>query len=234
MGAIMKFHLSALALLTSLLLATVACAAPELTVEKGTFNFGTVTQGKRVQHNFVIKNSGDAPLLVKQLTASCGCTAAKPSASTIPPGKSGEIQVTFDSTNFSGKVQKTVQMTTNAGKTPVYTFTLDGTVAEELQVSPQQLSLGQLAPGQTKQATITVTNRGTSSVKLLAVNFTSSSLQMKATIKKPELKPGESGTIEVSITPHAEAKILSGYLHIMTSSPQKKEITVSVYASITH
>ena len=227
----MKIYLPVLAMLASLFSAAVACAAPELAVEQGTFNFGNIAQGKKVQHNFSIKNSGDAPLLIKQLNAACGCTAAKPSSSTILPGRSAEIQVTFDSGNFSGKVQKSVTMTTNAGKAPSYTFHMEGVVEELLQVTPRQLSLGPLASGVAKQVTITVTNKGNSSVKLLSVNTNSTSLQIKSNIKDADLKPGETGAIELAITARPEAKVLSGYVHITTNNPQKKEITVPVYAS---
>ncbi len=227
----MKNYLHAATLLANLIFAAAACAAPELAVEQGSFNFGSVTQGKTVQHNFVVKNVGDAPLQIKQLTASCGCTAAKPSAALVAPGKSAEIQVSFDSSNFSGNVQKTVAMATNAGKSPNYTFKLEGNVVEALQVTPRQLNLGPIATTVAKQGIITVTNMGGSSVKLLSVNASSASLQIKASIKKAELKPGETGTIELSVTARPEAKVLSGYLHILTNSPQKKEITVPVYGS---
>lgn len=228
----MKVSLCAVPLLASLLLINPAFAAPELSVEEGSYNFGTVPQGKKVQHSFRIKNSGDAPLQIKKLEAACGCTAVKPSTSLLQPGKSAEIGVTFDSASFSGKVVKSVTMTTNAGKTPTYTFNMEGTVAEELQVAPRQLNLGPLSAGASKQATVTVTNNGGSSIKLTAVNVTSSSLQIKSTIRKAELKPGESGSIEVSVTARPEAKVLSGYLHIVTTGQQKKEITVPVYGSV--
>lgn len=228
----MRIRLSALAVLLNLSLAPVVYAAPELTVEQGTFNFGTIKQGKKVQYEFKIKNSGDEPLQIKKLEAACGCTAVKPSTSVIAPGKSAVIDVIFDSATFSGKVVKSVTMTTNAGKTPTYTFNLEGTITEEVQASPRQLSIGPLQPGVAKQATITITNNGADSIKLLGVTATSASLQIKAKIRKPEIKPGGTGTIEVSITTKPEAKILSGYLHILTSSAQKKEITVPVYGSI--
>lgn len=228
----MKLRLLTHTLLATLCSATFAFAAPELAVERGTFNFGTVAQGKKVQHTFKIKNSGDAPLHINKVEVSCGCTAAKPSASLIPPGKSAEIEVTFDSSAFSGEVLKTVTLTTNAGRTPNYTLSMQGIVLEQLQVNPRQLNLGALSGTSAKQATITVTNNASDSVKLLGVNVTSTSLQIKPTIRKTELKPGESGTIELSVQAKPEAKILSGYLHIATSNPQKKEITVPVYGSV--
>ena len=228
----MKFRLSAFALLANLFAATFAYAAPELAVEQGTVNFGTIPQGKKVQHSFIIRNSGDAPLQIKKLEADCGCTAVKPSTSVVQPGRRAEIDVIFDSATFSGKVHKSIAMTTNAGKTPSYTFHMEGTIAEELQITPRQLSLGALATGVAKQVTINITNNGGNIVKLLTVNVTSASLQIKPTIGKAELKPGETGSIELSITPQPEAKVLSGYLHIITSGAQKKEITVPVYGSI--
>lgn len=227
----MTIQLPVLALLANLFFATAALAAPELAVEQGSFDFGTLAQGKKVQHTFKIRNSGDAPLQIKQLHADCGCTAAKPSTTQIAPGKSAEIDVTFDSTGFSGKVHKTVVMTTNASKLPTYTFNMSADIVEVLQVAPRQLSLGAIGAGAAKQVSIKVTNRGETSVKLLSVNVTSNSLQIKSNIKNAELEPGETGSIELTITPRSEAKVLSGYVHITTSSPQKKEITVPVYAS---
>ena len=122
-------------------------------------------------------------------------------------------------------------MNTNAGRTPNYTLRLEGNIVEVLQLTPRQLSLGSLPLGVTKQVSFTVTNRGESNVKLLAVNVSSNSLQIKAAIKKGELKPGETGTVELAITPRPEAKVLSGYLHLVTNNPHKKEITVPVWGT---
>ena len=228
----MKISLFALALMSNLFLAAAAFAAAELTVPEANYSFGTIPQGKKVQHNFVIRNSGDAPLQIKEVNVSCGCTAAKPSSSLVAPGKSAEIQVIFDSSSFSGRVQKSVSLVTNAGRAPNYTLYLDGTIVEVLQTTPRQLSLGPVKPGVAKQSSVTVTNRDATSVRLLSVNTTSNTLQIKATIRKSELKPGETGTIDLTITPRADAKVMSGYLHIMTDCAQKKEITIPVYASV--
>ena len=228
----MKISLFACALLTNIFLAATAFAAPELTVVEANYNFGTIPQGKKVQHNFVIRNSGDAALQIKEVNVSCGCTAAKPSTSLVAPGKSAEIQVVFDSTNFSGKVQKSVSLVTNAGKAPNYTLNLDGTIVEALQVSPRQLNLGAIKSGTAKQMTITVTNREATSVRLLSASTTSTTLQIKSVIRKGELKPGETGFVDLTITPRGDARIMSGYLHIATDSAHKKEIIVPVYASV--
>lgn len=221
-----------IAVVSTLTLASTSWAAPELSVDHGSFSFGTITQGKKVQHNFQIKNSGDQPLQIKQLIASCGCTAATPSSTLIAPGKSAEIKVIFDSANFTGKVSKTVAMTTNAAKGPNYTFVMEGTILEEIQVAPRQLSLGPMKPGVAKEVKLTVANHGTKSLRLLSANANSKSLQIKPVLHKTEIKPGESATIDVVITPKMDVKVLSGYLHLVTDHPQKKEITIPIYGSL--
>lgn len=228
----MKKYFTPAALVATLVAAHLAYAAPELAVDRGTFNFGTIPQGKKVQHSFKIRNSGDAPLHIEKLEAACGCTAVKPSTSVIKPGQSAKIDVVFDSATFGGKVVKTVTMTTNAGRTPTYTFSMTGNITEEVQAIPRQLSLGPLTPGVQKQVTVKVANHGEDTLRILGANVTSSALQIRPTIKSGEIKAGGTGLIELSIVAKPEAKILSGYLHIVTSSAKKKEITVPIYGSV--
>ena len=55
--------------------------------------------------------------------------------------------------------------------------------------------------------------------------------QIAPAAEKKLLKPGQSTTILVSITPRKGDRLLSGYISILTDSPVKPEITVPVYGS---
>lgn len=206
-----------------------ALAAPQLVVDEPNFSFGTIPQGKKVNHVFAIRNSGDTPLTIQRVRPSCGCTAANASSPVIQPGKSGEIKITFDSSNFSGKVSKTIFLDTNDPKSPAVTLTLTGAITEEIQIAPRQLNLGQTKIGTPKEVTISVTNRGNRPLKLVSAKSPIS--QVVARIRKDQLKPGETGVIDVTVTPRAEDRMLSGYLFITTDNPQKSEIMVPLYAS---
>lgn len=61
------------------------------------FDFGKVTEGETVEHVFMIKNEGDADLVIKGATSSCGCTVPDPPKHPIKPGEEEKIRVTFDS-----------------------------------------------------------------------------------------------------------------------------------------
>ncbi|MCM2359834.1 MAG: DUF1573 domain-containing protein [Geobacteraceae bacterium] len=225
----MKLSLTAALVIISLTWGGAALAAPQVAVDRPTHDFGSIGQGQKVEHTFIIRNRGDAPLTIRKVRPACGCTAVTTSASVIAPGRTGEIKATFDSANYSGPVQKTVSLDTDDPKVPSSLLYLKGTVIEEVRINPRQLNLGQVQVGTTKKASLTVTNKGGKPLKLTAVK--SSLPQITAESEKKLLKPGESGTIMVSAAPRKGDRLLSGYLSISTDSPAKREITVPVYGS---
>jgi len=42
--------------------------------ENAIYDFGTVKEGATVEHSFKFKNTGNAPVILAQVSASCGCT----------------------------------------------------------------------------------------------------------------------------------------------------------------
>ena len=84
------------------------------------FDFGTIVAGKRIAHSFSFINRGDAPLLLANVHAPCGCTVAKDWPKTpIEPGQGGEIIVEFNSTDRTGKQNKIVNVVTNSNPSTI-------------------------------------------------------------------------------------------------------------------
>ncbi len=85
-------------------------------ISKGgtTFDFGVIIQGESVIHQFELKNTGNADLVIGAANASCGCTVPKFSKEPIAPGKTGKVEVAFASSGREGKQMKTVTLLTNA------------------------------------------------------------------------------------------------------------------------
>jgi len=226
---------NALSILVSAVLLTLASslpalAAPILAVDKPVFDFGTIPQGKKLNHVFKLINKGDSPLTITKTRTSCGCTVANVSSKTIEPGKSTELKITFDSASFGGKVTKTITVESNDPATPTTTLTIKGTINEELVVTPRQLNLGQTKVGNSKELTVALENHGERTIKILSV--TTPMLQVKASNKKQTLKPGETAQVTVTVTPRPEDRFLSGFLVVATDIPGKPEITVPLYGSV--
>jgi hypothetical protein len=50
-----------------ILTSAILWAAPKLSVIQDTYEFGSVPEGTVIKHNFIIKNIGDEPLLIKNV-----------------------------------------------------------------------------------------------------------------------------------------------------------------------
>lgn len=78
------------------------------------FNFGTITEGEKVEYNFRFKNSGANPLMVFNTSTSCGCTVSEKPEKPIMPGETAFIKVVFNSSGKRGHNEKDVTVTSNA------------------------------------------------------------------------------------------------------------------------
>jgi hypothetical protein len=76
-------------------------------------DFGNITEGEVVEHTFIFKNTGEAPLIIEKAQASCGCTVPSWTKEPVAPGATGEIQVKFDSKGKPNVQNKTVTITAN-------------------------------------------------------------------------------------------------------------------------
>ena len=94
--------------LAFLLTASPATATPMLVIDEPTHDLGSVVQGEKAQHTFVLRNLGNEALVISKVQVACGCTAATLANSTIPPGKTAQVKTTFDTTAFAGFVTKNI------------------------------------------------------------------------------------------------------------------------------
>jgi hypothetical protein len=76
-------------------------------------DFGKITEGKKLDVVFRFKNTGDKPLVVSDVTASCGCTVPEKPSKPFAPGETGEIKAAFDSNGKPGAQSKNVNVFAN-------------------------------------------------------------------------------------------------------------------------
>ena len=128
-----------------------AGAKPKALVESDTFDWGTVAQGTKVSHDFPLKNSGEAELIIQIIVPSCGCTATSTVTDHIPVGGQTAIHVEVDTAGFSGDKQKTVRIFTNDPENPYSTLTLKGAIEPEVSIEPQRLAFPEMVRGELKE-----------------------------------------------------------------------------------
>jgi len=95
--------------------------------EKETHEFGTIEQGKPVSYEFTFTNTTNKDVTLKDVKASCGCTATNYTKTAIKPGEKGTVTATYNAA-AGGAFHKTVTVTTSEENAMPKTITIKGTV----------------------------------------------------------------------------------------------------------
>jgi len=101
--------------------------APKLEFDEKIFDFGEITEGDIIKHNFTFTNNGKSNLSIEKATASCGCTKPSFPFIDIKPGETGYIGVTYNSVSKDGPQKPTITVFSNA-EPKTMTLFLEGIV----------------------------------------------------------------------------------------------------------
>ena len=127
-----------LSLITVILIttATYAQSGAKIELKSDTVDYGTTnTDEDNGLRTFEFKNTGDAPLIIKDVKSTCGCTVPTWTKDPIPPGKSGKIDVKYNM--GLGPIRKTITVQSNAVNYPegVVALKLKGEVVKKDEVN---------------------------------------------------------------------------------------------------
>ena len=86
---------------------------PKFKWKEQVHDFGVIIQGEKVSYTYTYTNVGKSTLVISSVHASCGCTVPKYDTNPILPGKSGKIEVIFDSNGRTGLQNKTLTVLAN-------------------------------------------------------------------------------------------------------------------------
>ncbi len=97
----------------------VASAQPKITFDKPVQELGYLLWRHPVVVTYHFTNTGSSPLVISNVTSSCGCTTTDWTKEVIPAGGKGRIMATFDAEAI-GHFYKEVGVYCNASSMPIY------------------------------------------------------------------------------------------------------------------
>jgi hypothetical protein len=92
-------------------------------------DFGTIKHGEVVSYTFTLQNTGNIPLVVKDIVVGCGCTKPMLSKEILKPNEKATMEVVFDSKGWRGVQFKTVTVHSN-GVYPQKSVTIKANVID--------------------------------------------------------------------------------------------------------
>jgi hypothetical protein len=112
------------------------------------WDFGELPQHTKVTHSLEVSNEGTEPLRLIKVQPDCGCTAALPQDSTLAPGATTTIKITFDSESYEGFQQKIITVLTNDPAEPRIDVVFTADVKPYIEVEKRTLDFSQVRRGQ--------------------------------------------------------------------------------------
>ncbi|AKJ64886.1 DUF1573 domain-containing protein [Kiritimatiella glycovorans] len=198
-----------------------AVAAPDLVCENPHWRFDYASDAEVLTHSFVLRNTGDQTLVIKEVQADCGCTRARVGSREIPPEGSTDLEVRFNPSGRSGEQHKQVTVISNDPEQPRFEVTIEGFVQPPIWVNPEQLWLP-LSDGDEVARRITLEfDRDT------AVGEASTSVGF-LDLNVLELKRSRIYVVEVTAAPPYPEGRIDGAIRIDVDHPDRSRIVIPV------
>ncbi len=121
----------AFALIAFLAMTVICMAEPVISFDKREWDWGSFSEDNPIQKCvFTFTNTGDAPLVINQAVASCGCTVPKFTKTPVRPGETGTINVTYSGKGkVPGHFRKSITVHSN-GKPEIVRLYIEGIMTE--------------------------------------------------------------------------------------------------------
>ncbi len=110
---------------------------PVITFPNLVHDYGTLQKGADGNCEFTFTNTGKEPLVLSNVTTSCGCTVPSWNKEPILPGKTGIIKVNYTKTNIVGTISKQITVMSNA-KNGTIILSIKGQVVDTPSTTPEK------------------------------------------------------------------------------------------------
>ncbi len=202
---------------------------PRLELNPTVFDFQEVWQGMPAEGEFVVRNTGTAPLTL-QTRSSCGCTVATKPQSPLAPGETTTFKISYN-TARAGAAHKTVTLTTNDPKQASVVINVTGKVKSLIAATPSdRVVFNDLAPDARESQTIRLVSQYD---QPLALKLREPRGPEPFDVELKELDPGK--LYDLTITTRPPLKDGANFTNVVleTGLPNPPTYSVSVNAVVT-
>lgn len=204
---------------------------PVMEVAEKIVDLGDLSVNSKQDGVFIVRNTGKAPLEIREVRPTCGCTVADYDR-TVPPGGAGRITATLDTTGFLGPISKAIMVFTNDPEVPQVNLVLKANVRTYVDVLPRPLLRFNVLQGEPASDKVVLVAESDAEFRLLGVEGTGAGIEVAAReLKGDERIPERGGSqweLTVTIPADAPEGMLNRRLLVRTSSAKAPEVQVTI------
>ena len=201
---------------------------PKAVVEELTFNAGDVAKGDVIDHDFIVKNTGKADLMILSVKPACGCTAPD-WTKIVPAGGTGKVTLKVDTSHFKGPISKTATVQTNDADLATFRLTVNANVTTYIDLLPSDIANFRIYRGEDKKEEITIHSNEKTELVIKDVQVTGEGVKhsiAKATDGSNDQK------LTVWLDPTTPIGTVSGTIKLLTNSAKAPEVVVQVRGTV--
>ena len=202
--------------------------APKLVCAQPAFDFGERESDGELEHDFIIRNSGDVALQIFSLRPTCGCLVPKFTDRIIAPGGEATITVRFVLRGRQGPQNKFVYIESNDPVQPSFALHMTGLIVDPVDIEPHLLFFGRVPASFASTNTLIVTAAGTNLLGTVSAQIDSPAFAVTTT---PLLSNKSARVIVISRPPLPEG-LTRASLRILTGNPRLPSLTTVVSAFV--
>jgi hypothetical protein len=116
------------------------------------FCFGTLNPGETSEHSFVIRNTGLAPLALKEGPTTCKCTLSDLRNNLLLPGKETDVRLDWNTGRTESEFRQSATIFTNDPERREIVFRVHGKVSLAYYAEPRTIQFPDIIPGQRESA----------------------------------------------------------------------------------
>ena len=196
-------------------------------------DFGTVARGSLLRYAFPLVNRSDQEIRINNWRPMCGCTNVNVGAKVIPPGTQTTIEVTVDTTKFSGPKPSGLTLIFERPTFANVDLRTSCFIRSDIVTNPGLVDFGIFRrTGQMPSATLTVTYAGgrpdwdVVKMKTHSANVTAKGEPIRTV----------DGQVNFTLTATLEPGVPNGYfkdeITLVTNDPTTPTIPIAVVANI--
>lgn len=176
-----------------------------------------------VKHDFVIRNTGQAPLHIQGVMSSCGCTHVGRKNVTIEPGKTWNLSVELDLRRQQPLVLHKITVLSDDPRRPKLELKIRGMVRQPISITPHNgMFFGRIASDERRQRVVTIKNNTDESMDPRIARCQGSTF----TAKLDSVTLGKEYKLTMTARPPYKPGVNTGHIELTTGITLQPTLTI--------